>query len=99
MQCEVGHVLHVPGRKDCGERSGACGLPGHGGTGSGSPFLSMSVCGARPCAPWLLGQPLVSPWEAFLWSPDLPMDDARHEVESSTETPEGGGAPMPCQSK
>ena len=27
------------------------------------------------------------------------MDDARHEVESSTETPEGGGAPTPCQSK
>ena len=32
LGCDVGGV---PGRKDCGERSGACGLPGHGGTGSG----------------------------------------------------------------
>ena len=86
LGCEVGGVLCVPGRRDCGERSGACGQGV--GTFSGRPSLSMSVCQARPCAPWLLGPPLVSAWEAFLWSPDLPMGDARLGVESSTETPE-----------
>ena len=29
----------------------------------------------------------------------LPMGDARHGGESSTETPERGGVPRPCQSK
>ena len=47
----------------------------------------------------VVGECLSSAWMAFWWSPDMPMDDARHGVESSTETPEGGGAPMPCQSK
>ena len=89
--CEVGGVLCVPGRGECGERSGACGLPGSQETDSGRPFLSLCC--------WLLGQPLSYPWADSLWSPDLPMGDARHGVDSSTETPERGGAPRLCQGK
>ena len=96
---EGGRVLLVPGRKHCGERPGAYGLPDMQETVSGGPLLSIAVCGARPCAPWLLGQPLVSGWEAFWWSPDLPMGDARHGAEGSAESPERGGVHRTCPRK